>query len=200
MELKNDRVILRDFCPSDIEDRIHWETVETQWQLWDAPWEEEPFDAEKYRSTKLSWLEKEKEEGRFRWSFEICINDDHRKHIGWCNVYRIDEDYQYTKAEGHCTIGINIADTSSLRKGYGTAAWTLLMEYLFQKGIHEIYTQTWSGNERVLGLMTKLGFEECHRRRGIRSVRGKRYDALTFRLDVEKHRLFCHQAELSKKG
>ncbi len=23
---------------ADIEDRIYWETVETEWQLWDAPW------------------------------------------------------------------------------------------------------------------------------------------------------------------
>lgn len=37
----NDKVILRDFKEGDIEKRIYWETSETEWQLWDAPWEYE---------------------------------------------------------------------------------------------------------------------------------------------------------------
>ena len=34
-------IILRDFIDTDIERRIYWEKVETEWQLWDAPWEYE---------------------------------------------------------------------------------------------------------------------------------------------------------------
>ena len=33
MRLVNDKVILRDFAEKDIEDRIHWETVETEWTV-----------------------------------------------------------------------------------------------------------------------------------------------------------------------
>lgn len=32
-------IILRNFIETDIEKRIYWEQVETEWQLWDAPWE-----------------------------------------------------------------------------------------------------------------------------------------------------------------
>lgn len=187
MEIHNDKVILRDFIASDIEDRIYWETLETEWQLWDAPWENKQFDPEHYRKKCLEWLTKEKEEERMRWGFQICIHDTSRKHIGWCNSYRIDDNYTYTEEDGHCTIGINIPDVSSRRKGYATAAWDLFIHYLLHHGIQNIYTQTWSGNTRVIGLMMNLGFEECCRKHGLRTVRGELYDALTFSLNLDKY-------------
>lgn len=193
MEIKNNKVILRDFTESDIDDRIYWENVETEWQLWDAPWEYHKgqfFDAIGYRKERMEWLAIEKDEHRMRWSFQICINDESRKHIGWINAYRIDDNYRYTLGAGHCTIGINIPDMSSRRKGYATAAWDLFIHYLLNSGIEDIYTQTWSGNERVIGLMNKLGFEECHREYGFRTIRGKLYDGLTFKLNKEKYKDF----------
>lgn len=104
MEIRNGKVILRDFVDTDIEDRIHWETVETEWQLWDAPWEyeqdEKPFDPEQYRSKMLERLSREKDECRLRSGFQICIDNPDRTHIGWCNAYRIDDQYNYTKDGG----------------------------------------------------------------------------------------------------
>ena len=37
MEIKGQKVLLRDFIKEDIADRINWETVETEWLEWDAP-------------------------------------------------------------------------------------------------------------------------------------------------------------------
>lgn len=201
MEIKNHKVILRDFVESDIDDRTYWETVETEWQLWDAPWEyneDEVFDSDKYCKERLEWLEEEKDENRIRWSFQICINDESRKHIGWINAYNIDENYNYTKDDGYCTIGIDIPDLSSRGKGYATASWDLFIDYLLSNGIGDIYTQTWSGNERVLGLMKKLGFEECNREHGFRIVRGQLYDGLTFKLNRQKYKDFHEGANLNK--
>lgn len=193
MEIKNSKIILRDFVESDIDDRIHWETIETEWQLWDAPWEneEETFDPDQYRRKRLEWLSEKKDENRVRWGFQICINDESQKHIGWCNAYRIDDSYEYTKEDGHCTIGIGIPDLSSRRKGYATYSWKLFIQYLINNGIKGIYTQTWSGNERVIGLIKKLGFEECSREYNLRTVRGQLYDALTFKLNMIKYNEFC---------
>lgn len=193
MEIKNDKVILRDFLESDIEDRIYWETVETEWKLWDAPWEEEPFDSGHYRKECLKWIAKEKDENRIRWGFQICVNDKSRKHIGWCNSYDIDDNYKYTNEDGHCTIGIDIPDVSSRRKGYATASWDLFVQYLLSNGIKNIYTQTWSGNERVIGLIKKVGFEECNRKHEFRTVRGQLYDGLTFKLNWKKYNDFHQQ-------
>jgi len=36
------RVLLRDPRPEDVEARLRWSTVETEWQNWDAPWEGPP--------------------------------------------------------------------------------------------------------------------------------------------------------------
>ena len=39
-------ILLRDMVESDIADYLRWETVETEWQLWDAPWMYEGRSAE----------------------------------------------------------------------------------------------------------------------------------------------------------
>ena len=49
-------------------------------------------------------------------------------------------------------------------------------------GVNELYTQTWSGNVRMLRCAEKLGFVECNRGVGTREVDGQRYDGLTFRI------------------
>ncbi|MBM7614328.1 GNAT family N-acetyltransferase [Alkaliphilus hydrothermalis] len=199
MEIKNSKIILRDFIEADIDDRIHWETTETEWQMWDAPWENiDKFNPDQYRKERLEWLAKNKNENRVRMGFQICINDGRRKHIGWCNAYYIDDNYKYTKEAGHCTIGIGIPDLTSRRKGYATYSWKLFIKYLTDNGIRDVYTQTWSGNERVIGLIKKLGFEECYREYNFRTVRGQLYDALTFKLNRIKYNDFCELTEINE--
>ena len=57
-----------------------------------------------------------------------------------------------------------------------------LIDYLKAHGNQRIFTQTWSGNERMIALAQKLGFAEYRRKDGIRQVRGGVYDGLTFEL------------------
>lgn len=194
MEIKGQKIILRDFIEEDIEDRIRWETIETEWLEWDAPWEmEEDFSPEEYRSLMNKRLSIKQDPNRFRYGFQICTNDEDEKHIGWINAYYIDDDFCYTKADGKLTIGIDIPDLSSRRKGYGTEAWSLYINYILDNGIEHIYTQTWSGNIRVIGLMKNLGFEECNREKDFRIVRGSLYDGLTFKLNITKHKEFIKE-------
>ena len=192
MEIRGQKVLLRGFIKEDIEDRIRWEIIETEWLEWDAPWEveEEPFNPEEYRSMMNKRLSIKQDPNRFRHGFQICINDGTKKHIGWINAYHIDNNYCYTSGDGKLTIGINIPDLSSRRKGYATEAWSLYIKYALGNGVKDIYTQTWSGNMRVIGLMKKLGFEECHRKEGLHIVRGDLYDGLTFKLNIIKYKEF----------
>lgn len=44
--LSDGKIILRDFIETDIEKRVYWETAETEWQKWDAPWEYETLSDE----------------------------------------------------------------------------------------------------------------------------------------------------------
>lgn len=56
MRIENNKVILRDFIKKDIEDIIRWETIETEWQLWDAPWESnDGFNSEEYKEKEITY-------------------------------------------------------------------------------------------------------------------------------------------------
>ena len=56
------------------------------------------------------------------------------------------------------------------------------MEYLYSKGINDIYTETWSGNIRMIRIAEKVGFKVCRINRGACPVNGKIYDGYTFKL------------------
>ena len=190
-------IILRELIESDIEKRIHWETVETEWQLWDAPWDYEGLSEQEkqeeldgYRSDLQKSVERYKNMPEDRiWSVQIETKDG--RYIGWCNSYDIDDNFEYTEQDGRCTIGINIPDMASRGKGYSYQAWCGFIKHLHANGFSDLYTQTWSGNQRLIHIAEKIGFEECCRKPSIRFVRGEPYDGLTFRLNWEKFNAFC---------
>ncbi len=188
-------VILRDFKYSDINKRVQWETQDTEWQLWDAPWEYEGLSAaereaelERYIAMMRSWAEKfaSMPPDAPRSGFQIDYKPT-GEYIGWCNSYFLDDDFSYTDAPTDKTaIGIDIPELSARGKGCAFEALTLFIDYLAKSGETELYTQTWSGNARMIALANKLGFYECRRKTGIRLVRGEKYDGLTFRLNIKK--------------
>ncbi len=55
-----------------------------------------------------------------------------------------------------------------------------MLNYLKIHGLDEIYTQTWSGNTRMVALAEKLGFVEINRKKDLRIVNGQKYDGLSF--------------------
>lgn len=191
MEIQYKDIVLRDFLESDIEDEIRWNTAETEWALWDAPWEMEEelskFDPEAFRKEALAELEKPKT--GFRWGFEVDTLSG--VHIGSVNAYLIDENYRWIKRAGgkesqrfYYTVGIEINNAAFWNHGLGTQALAAYIRYLLARGHENICTQTWSGNVRMIRCAEKLGFRLCNRDEGIRNVRGANYDDLTFRLDA----------------
>ena len=73
MKIKNENIILRDMIESDIDDYVRWFTTETEWSLWDAPWE--PVEGDEI-SQRRDWTEyygsvKETRGDVLRWKFEI---------------------------------------------------------------------------------------------------------------------------------
>ena len=102
----------------------------------------------------------------------------------------MDENYEWISADTiqpgqtvYRAIGICICELDVWGHGIGTNALRAFMNYYFENGVPELYTQTWSGNTRMIRCGTKLGFKECNRYVGKREVEGKIYDALTFRLE-----------------
>ncbi len=187
MEIKFENIILRDMNESDIEDYVRWFTVEREWENWDAPWEKEATDEETERKSWREYYESVKDlpDDVRRWKFEIEWNG---RHIGWVSSYPIDENYEWLgeiKAGQtvYRAIGIDICEPDVWGHGIGTNALLAFIKYYFENGVDELYTQTWSGNTRMLRCAEKLGFVECNRYVGKREVEGKTYDALTFRLE-----------------
>ena len=112
----------------------------------------------------------------------MCIRDR-------VSSYRIDENYEFIGEikDGQTfyrAIGIDICEPYLWGKGIGTNTLRAFINYYFDRGITELYTQTWSGNTRMIHCAEKLGFVECNRNVGTREVDGQ-YDGLTFKL--EKH-------------
>ncbi len=195
MEIKYKDIILRDYQETDIADDIRWMTVETAWQDWDAPWEkDEEFDADKFRTKMLKRLETKPEDSDFRWAFEIDTKDG--VHIGGVNSYLIDAEYNWIpgrKGKGLYTLGIDICESSYWYRGYGTQAFSAFILYMNSQGITDLFTQTWSGNLPMLALAKRLGFDEVNRVKNYRVVRGRRYAALTFKLNMKKFNGFSEK-------
>jgi len=193
MKIEYKNVVLRDMKESDINDDIRWNTVQTEWALWDAPWEMEEFlqnfDPKKYREEVLAELLKPKTEPR--WGFEVDTAGG--VHIGSVNSYMIDENYSWipfrnvkSGQKAFRTVGIEICESSYWGRGLGTEALAAFIKYYLSLGEKDICTQTWSGNTRMVKSALRLGFEEVHRETGSRNVRGGTYDGLTFLLNEKK--------------
>lgn len=191
MKIEYKDIILRDMTEADIEDDIRWNTVETDWSNWDAPWEPLPdiSDTDSYRKKELLKLAEPKD--KIRWGFEIETAEGN--HIGTVNSYMINENFEWISVKdikpgdkAFRTVGISICESSFCGKGFGTKALAAFVNYYLENGEDEIYCQTWSGNIRMVKCAEKLGFEICKRKIDYREVNGKKYDGLTFKLNKEK--------------
>ena len=172
---------LRDMIESDIEDYVRWFTTETGWAYWDAPWE--PLDPTTPEAERAGWTEYYQQvrtlsEHVTRVKFEVTLDG---RHIGW--VSRYDDLGYWDDPEKLPAVGIDLPEPSARNRGAGTEALRLFIEYLKGRGYPAVYTQTWSGNLPMLRVAEKLGFREVCRLTGAREVNGRRYDAVTFRLD-----------------
>ena len=184
MLIKNENIILRDMIESDIDDYVRWFTTETKWSETDAPWEPIESDADSERS---SWTDYYNSivilpDDIKRWKFEIEYEG---RHIGWVSSYPIDENYEWIsevtpEMTVYRAVGIDICEPDAWNKGTGTKALSTFINYYFNHGCEELYTQTWSGNIRMIRCAEKLGFKECQRIANAREINGNKYDALTF--------------------
>lgn len=193
MQITYKTIVLRDMLESDIADYVRWFTTQTQWALWDAPWEQEDTDACAAREQWTRYYDSTKDlpDGERRWRLEI---EAEGKHVGWVTSYLMNKQYEWIAADSgkegqtaFLAVGIDICEDGVWGKGVGTCAMQAFIRYLFGWGFGALYTQTWSGNERMVRLASKLGFTACSRYTGIREVGGRHYDALTFKLENPEH-------------
>ena len=193
LEIPYRNIVLRDMVVSDIADEIRWNTVETDWALWDAPWEMElellQFNPVKFQKESMEKLRHPEEDPR--WRFELDTADG--IHIGSINSYLIDENWEWIPLQNvkpgqkvYKTLGLDIGESRFCSRGLGKDALAAFILYYLEKGIRELCVQTWSGNIRMIRCAERLGFVECNREIGLRQVRGETFDGLTFLLDLDR--------------
>lgn len=190
MEIKYQKIILRDKRESDIEDWIRWYNEETRWADWDAPDEPlEPVEPEEYRREQMEMLKRIPE--GVRTCFEMDTWDG--THIGMVTSYAIGRDFKWMSwkvahESGNYThtIGLGICESSYWGRGLGTQALTAFVRYHLKQGISDLCLQTWSGNIRMIRSAQRVGFVECNRIVGNRHIHGGIHDSLTFRLDIDR--------------
>ncbi|MBO6232967.1 MAG: GNAT family N-acetyltransferase [Clostridia bacterium] len=169
---------LKKFENQDLKKIKEWYTQKTEWKLWDAPWEEVKYDEEIQRAYR-----KQRTDNFPCFEYEIVFD---KNHVGWISAYYMTDDFKYNglKKTNNIAIGIDIPDESMRGKGIGVEAIKEYLKYFKNLGYSKIYTQTWSGNTRMIHVAEKVGFEEVNRFKGSRIVNGKKYDALTFLINL----------------
>ena len=180
--IKHQNVVLRDYKETDIEDEIRWYSTETEWQNYDAPWENNSITEYEIRRRRKSRIANLPNRTKIT-SLEIDTEDG--VHIGWVSLYYIDQRYMYTVVKNNAigvAIGIDICESKYWGKGYGTAAFSYWLDYVRKHYDFDVYTQTWSGNIRMISLAKRLGFKLINTSKEIRYINGEKYDSLTFSL------------------
>ncbi|WP_051540351.1 GNAT family N-acetyltransferase [Clostridium ihumii] len=166
-------LILRDRNLKDIDDYIDWYTVNTEWKDYDAPWEkDEEINLEKIKQCIIKEVQNTP---KIKTHFEIESKEG--KHIGRVSSYYINGDKE------KLAVGIDIINKENRGKGLGYEALLKFIKYILSNITNEVYTETWSGNERMIKLALKLGFKEINRDVDLLKVNGKYYDSITFKLD-----------------
>jgi diamine N-acetyltransferase len=85
----------------------------------------------------------------------------------------------FTNPHGTAEFGITIGELGDRGQGFGTEATRLLLDYAFSVlGIHNVWLDTPAYNIGAIRAYEKAGFRQIGRRRGARTLAGRRYDVV----------------------
>ncbi|MDQ0416534.1 RimJ/RimL family protein N-acetyltransferase [Croceifilum oryzae] len=171
--LSGNKVELKDISLEYVEKIYYWRYLaENREHLnWNAPYHPidekslEEFIEEDYRShldiTTTNHV---------RSKLAIIVNNKLIGTVGW---YWVDQNTNWLDS------GIVIFDPDFWSGGYGTEAFKMWVDYLFENmDIVRVGISTWSGNERMIGLAKKVGMIQEGRIRNVRIVEGKYFDSV----------------------
>ena len=171
---EGNQISLRDWQLSDLEAFEFWHIGKKRWMEFDAPYYRKPSAVE----IQLSVQQLTERIRRSDWPSPrkrlVIADKETDKLIGTVSWY------WQSKATNWKSIGIAIYDEAYWGKGIGFEALKLWIDYLFEvsRDIVRLDLRTWSGNERMMNLATKLGFKEEARFRMARVVNGIYYDSI----------------------
>lgn len=176
LQLVGRRLHLRDMTLHDLDPFAYWLHPDHEWHHYDGPY---------YPSTPAEDIPNVIERTRKRiekadWSSprdRLIIADKHTNALmGMVTRYWISAETNWT------AIGIVIYDPAYWGKGYGYEALGLWSDYLFaqEPKFVRLDLRTWSGNNGMMRLAEKLGYQQEACFRMARIVDGQYYDGLGY--------------------
>ncbi len=176
MKIEGQRLVLRDWQLTDLDNFAAWQQPGHRWQALDGPYypkpkaEEIPEQVAKIRA----WTEKN------AWPtprnrLNICdkATDLLLGQVSW---------YWQSQETNWLSVGIVIYDPAFWGKGLGFEALGLWCDYLWQAmpQLARLDLRTWSGNVGMMRLAKKVGFQEEARFRDARIVNGAYFDSMGY--------------------
>lgn len=194
VRLQGNRVILRDLAKEDLRTLYYhyYEAEDREFQKWDGPY---------YPAEEMSF--EQFEEG-YQELLAIARSDKPRTRLvieidgelkGVVNRYWVSEETNWFE------IGITIFDSRYWSGGYGTEAFKMWMQYLFNSlNTVRLGIGTWSGNVRMMGLAAKCGMTLEAQVRKARIVSGEYYDAIKMGILREEWESMAHFNTFEQRG
>ncbi|AKP78318.1 Putative ribosomal N-acetyltransferase YdaF [Priestia megaterium Q3] len=183
IKLIGEKVLLREATQEDVNELHYWKYEEKNQEAkkWNAPYiTEEKLAKEEYMN---SW---EKEYELFASVPRILAVIIDEKAVGTVSCYWVDKHTNWLET------GIVIYDSAYWSGGYGTEAYWMWIDFLFEStSLHRLGMSTWSGNIRMMKTAAKIGMKEEARIREARIVNGNYFDSIKMgilRREWESHR------------
>ncbi|MFD1737236.1 GNAT family N-acetyltransferase [Bacillus salitolerans] len=173
VKLKGNKVILRDITQGDVEKIYYWnyQAKDREHLKWNGPYFQLP-----------NYSYEEFYEKSYRSKVELVGTDEVR------NILIIEVDgkvigtvnwYWESKETNWLSNGIVIFDSTYWSGGYGTEAFQLWTDYIFENmDVVRVGISTWSGNDRMMALARKTGMIIEGRIRKARIVNGEYFDSI----------------------
>ncbi|MGB3568169.1 GNAT family N-acetyltransferase [Priestia megaterium] len=170
IKLIGEKVSLREATQEDVNELYYWKYEEKNQEAkkWNAPYiPERRLTKEKYIN---SW---KKEYELFPSVPRILAIITNEKTVGTVSCYWVDKHTNWLET------GIVIYDPDYWSGGYGTEAYRMWVDFLFESThLHRLGMSTWSGNIRMIKTAAKIGMKEEARVREARIVNGEYVDSI----------------------
>lgn len=145
-----------------------FEEKEQEAKKWNGPYIPEEYMSREQHSEK--WLNDQEIAAGVPTSLTIKAEG---QVIGYVGAYWVDQNTNWLET------GIVIYDKKFWNGGYGSEAYTLWIDFLFEStDLHRLGMSTWSGNERMMSVAERIGMKVEARIRNARMVEGEYFDAI----------------------
>ncbi len=176
LRIQGKRITIRDWQLADLEDFAYWQQPGHLWQDFDGPYY--PRMAADEIPKVVSHLREKIMQADWpapRNSLAITESETNNL-IGGLNRYWT------SKETSWLSIGIVIYDPEKWRGGLGYEAFGLWSDYLLQEmpELARLDLRTWSGNQGMMRLAEKLGYQKEAVFRKARIVKGEYYDGIGY--------------------